>query len=190
MPVDTADLALIVGESARLKKQVDDLQESNTRLVEEKRAVDRRVMVMQFHRLGDVPVLDVPQVPEDARVRLRLRLITEEFSELLTACFKNGHLASEWDDAIGRILVAIEDEPIGVNLPEAADALADLDYVIEGAALEFGVDLNAVFRGVHGANCQKFGPGASKREDGKVQKPPGWEPFDVAAELRRQGWRP
>lgn len=182
MTVDIAELAEITGENARLKMRVDELLESNTRPVEERRAIDRRAMVRAFHRAGEHPVLETPQVPGEDRARLRIGLVIEEFLEMLEAV-----VPGVGGDPIGRM---DDYDSARVDLPALVDAWADLIYVIDGAALEFGIDLDAVFRGVHEANMRKFGPGSHKREDGKTLKPPDWEPFDVAAELRRQGWRP
>jgi predicted HAD superfamily Cof-like phosphohydrolase len=69
-------------------------------------------MVSQFHQLFDAPILDVPQIPSLERAQLRVSLLQEELNE-----FKQ----------------AIEDN----NLVEVADALADIQYVLAGAALEF-----------------------------------------------------
>lgn len=143
-----------------------------------------RAQVLEFHRAMDVPVLDRSQVPPDERVRLRLSLVIEEALELLEAALPNetsvvGHCRR-------RLNLIIQCGVIRVDLPELADALADIDYVVEGARLEFGVDGAPVAAGVHAANMAKLG--GPVREDGKRLKPEGWRPFDVAAELRRQGW--
>lgn len=156
-----------------------------------------RAQVLEFHRAMDCPVLDRPQVPPDERVRLRLRLVAEEFFELLRSALVERELPTDGAEGVKHedcilacaesiVLTAVADDDLSVDLPELADALADLDYVIEGARLEFGVDGAPVAAGVHAANIRKLdGP---VREDGKRLKPEGWRPFDVAAELRRQGW--
>lgn len=51
------------------------------------------------------------------------------------------------------------------------------------------VDIDGVFRVVHGANMNKRDPVTllfTKRADGKVVKPPGWEPPNIEAEIKRQ----
>lgn len=148
-----------------------------------------REQVLEFHRAMDVPVLESPAVPADERVRLRLNLIAEEFFELLEASLPKGDDRSRAVELFKANLQAIaECSKLDVDLPEFADALADLDYVIEGTRLEFGIDGAPVAAGVHAANMAKVG--GLVREDGKRLKPDGWKPFDVAAELRRQGWEP
>lgn len=49
-----------------------------------------------------------------------------------------------------------------------------------------GIDLGPVFEEVHRANMAKVG--GPTRADGKILKPEGWTPPDVAGVLRRQGW--
>lgn len=184
----------LIAERDALKKTVTQLQEDNTRLLEERRAVDEHYMVEHFHRVCEVPVLEKPQVPSEERVRLRLRLIAEEFRELISSAVRSEGVlrdekflaAAKLEQAWSFINNAIEYLDIDVDLPEFADACADLKYVIVGSELEFGIDGRPVFLGVHEANMKKAdGP---VRKDGKRLKPRDWKPFDVAAELRRQGW--
>jgi phosphoribosyl-ATP pyrophosphohydrolase len=51
-----------------------------------------------------------------------------------------------------------------------ADALADIAYVVFGAALQFGVDLDEVLRRVHVSNLTKVGPdgSVSRNHSGKI----------------------
>lgn len=145
-----------------------------------------RDQVLEFHRAMEQPVLDVPQVPPDERVRFRLRFIAEEFFELLEACL---HDTEEWEldwlkeDLNTYINLAL----VRVDLPLVADALADIDYVVEGTRLEFGIDGGPVAAEVHRANMMKAsGP---VRADGKRLKPDGFRPPDVEGVLLSQGWR-
>ncbi len=77
--------------------------------------------------------------------------------------------------------------PGGVAVVEAADALADLVYVIYGMALETGIDLAAVLAEVQRSNMSKLGADGRPvyREDGKVLKGPGFFSPDVAGILSR-----
>jgi predicted HAD superfamily Cof-like phosphohydrolase len=174
-------------EIAHLKSLITQLQADNTRLLEERRAVDERYMVEHFHRLLPAPVLPVPQVPSSERVQLRVRLITEEYLELLECCFVTGAAKMKWLNAKDELNTLVDGLVNNVDMVEFADACADLKYVIVGAELEFGIDGRPIFKGVHEANMRKIG--GPKRADGKGLKPEGWRPFDVAMELRRQGWR-
>jgi len=145
-------------------------------------------MVTEFHLVGGYPIRRAPEVPPDAEVRFRLRLIAEEFFEQFAACFHGVLQKQLVADAEERIRQVIDRGQIShVSLPDLADAWADLQYVIVGSNVTFGIDGDAVFRVVHDANMMKFGPGAARDPStGKPIKPPGWRPPDIAGELERQ----
>lgn len=88
--------------------------------------------VAEFHRTFHLPVLDTPQIPDADRCRLRMNLLQEELNELADAIANN-------------------------DLVEAADAFADLQYVLSGAILEFGLGekFTALFEEVHRSNMSK-----------------------------------
>jgi predicted HAD superfamily Cof-like phosphohydrolase len=133
-------------------------------------------MVLLFHTTFGVPIGQLPMAPNCNRILLRLRLIDEEFQELLEAS-----IGTRWESSG---LGDLRDIEKNFNFFEAVDALADLVYVIYGAALELGVDLDAVIAEVHAANMRKVG--GPTRADGKILKPEGWQPPDVAGVLARQ----
>jgi predicted HAD superfamily Cof-like phosphohydrolase len=84
--------------------------------------------------------------------RLRVNLIEEELQELMEA-LRDGDIFA------------------------VADALADLEYVVNGAAISFGIDLPLVGEEVHRSNMSKLMPDGSvlRRADGKVLKGPDYE---------------
>ena len=88
--------------------------------------------VAEFHRTFHAPVLDTPQLPAPARCELRVSLLAEELDELRDA-------------------IAAHD------LVAVADALCDLQYVLSGAVLEFGLgnQFNALFAEVQRSNMSK-----------------------------------
>jgi predicted HAD superfamily Cof-like phosphohydrolase len=116
--------------------------------------------VQEFHNKFDVPVACVPTLIPSERSELRLNLIEEEFTELIEAVH--------------------EGDIVGI-----ADALADLSYVISGAAHEFGIPLDAVIDEVHRSNMTKVWSDGTvhRREDGKILKPPTYSPANVEAVL-------
>jgi predicted HAD superfamily Cof-like phosphohydrolase len=139
--------------------------------------------VREFQAMLGRPAPTVPTIPDEATLRLRLRLIAEEFVELLEAAGIRPHTA-----IYGALMDMCRTHPLKVDLPEFVDAMADLDYIVEGTRQEFGVDGAAVHAVVHAANMAKqAGP---VDEHGKKRKPPGWTPPDIAGELVRQGWQP
>lgn len=138
--------------------------------------------VRDFHAAIGVERPDVPTVPSDDVVRLRLRLIAEEFLELLEASL---FVRIDRSGVMG----TIDTVEVRVDLPELADALADLDYVIEGTRDTFGIDGGPIAAAVHEANMAKV---AEPRRylNGKLQKPEGWRPPDIEGALKGQGWKP
>jgi predicted HAD superfamily Cof-like phosphohydrolase len=88
--------------------------------------------VAEFHRTFNAPILDTPQIPSQQRCELRVSLLQEELNELEEAIENN-------------------------DLVEIADALADLQYVLSGAVLEFGLGEKFVdlFNEVQRSNMSK-----------------------------------
>ena len=104
--------------------------------------------VLAFHRQFGVPSPVIPAIPKKERIKLREKLIDEEYMELAAAMDKND-------------MVAI------------ADACADLIYVVIGTAIEYGIPLPNVWSAVQLANMSKIG--GPTRADGKILKPSGWK---------------
>lgn len=88
--------------------------------------------VAEFHETFKAPILESPQIPSKERCELRVSLLQEELNELKQA---------------------IEDN----DLVEIADALADLQYVLSGAILEFGLKekFDTLFDEVQRSNMSK-----------------------------------
>jgi predicted HAD superfamily Cof-like phosphohydrolase len=144
-----------------------------------------RDQVLEFHQKIGQPIVETPAVPNDERIRLRARLVLEESLEFLDALFDTIDSIDTVRTAINHI---IGNAIVKVHFPAAVDALADIDYVVEGSRIEFGVDGRPIAAEVHRANMEK--QGGPRREDGKVLKPAGWKPPDIEGELKRQGWEP
>lgn len=81
-----------------------------------------------------------------------------------------------------------EDAILDGDIVEAADALADLLYVVYGSADYMGIDIDEVFAEVHRSNMSK--KGGKRRADGKQLKPDTYTPPDVEGVLRKQSWLP
>lgn len=120
-------------------------------------------MVAEFHEKFGHPVSETPGLIPDDRADLRWNLIYEELNELEYA-------QSEGD------------------LVEIADALGDLLYVVYGAALEYGIDLDDVVEEIHRSNMKKLGadgkPVPHPTVPGKIGKGPNYSPPDIARVLR------
>jgi predicted HAD superfamily Cof-like phosphohydrolase len=118
-------------------------------------------MVQQFHERFGLTSNQRPTVPGGKVHRLRTLLIDEELAE-----FRN---AGEAQDMVG-----------------VADALADLLYAVYGAAVEYGIDLEPVFKEIHRSNMSKGEPSCGSRPDGKVLKGPGYQPPRIREVIANQ----
>lgn len=147
--------------------------------------------VREFHTAFGVPMRDTPGVPDDETVRLRLRLM-DEFCELLDATYSDdNHEAADWIADIRHAFDGlITDCRVSVDLVKFVDALADLDYVIEGTRLAFGIDGGPIAAEVHRSNMSKLGADGKPvlRPDGKITKGPNYSPPNIERELVAQGW--
>ncbi len=72
------------------------------------------------------------------------------------------------------------------NAIHVAKELADLVYVTYGTAVSLGINLDEAVRRVHASNMSKRNPDGtvSYRPDGKVLKPPTYQPPDMAGVVR------
>ena len=149
--------------------------------VGEREGDDPEALVRRFHHLYGLPVrTDGPGLERES-LHMRMSLIAEEFAELVGAVYGAGARARV-EAAYAR---AVADDDGERDTAAAADALADLVYVVYGMALETGIDLAAVLAEVQRSNMSKLGADGRPvyREDGKVLKGPGYFPPDVAGVL-------
>lgn len=135
-------------------------------------------MVREFHEVFGAPIGEKPRdnLHDQKLLKLRMDVIQEEFEEFVVAC-------------TGKTAVVLVDQPPVANghpdIVEMADALGDLLYVVIGAALTFGIDLEAVTAEIHASNMKKLNSdGTVKRNDaGEVVKPEGWQAPQIAKVL-------
>ena len=123
--------------------------------------------VLEFHRVTGAAInvgVGWEVGPKDNN-SLRINLIREELREL-----EEGLLAGD--------------------IGEVADALGDLMYVVCGAAVAWGIELDDVFNEIHRSNMTKLNEDGTPvlREDGKVLKGPNYEPPSLGPIIER-GWR-
>jgi predicted HAD superfamily Cof-like phosphohydrolase len=89
-------------------------------------------LVADFHRTFKHPILTAPAIPDENRCKLRVALLAEELKELEVAILNK-------------------------DMVEIADAFCDLQYVLSGAILEFGLGekFKALFEEVQRSNMSK-----------------------------------
>jgi len=139
-------------------------------------------LVLQFHHTYSVPIRPFSDPTLDyERMNMRMSLIAEEFAELGGAV--SGPRARAIIEAATAEAVAADEGERDVI--EAADALADLVYVVYGMAIESGMNLDSVLAEVQASNLSKLMPDGSVklREDGKVLKGPNFFQPNIARGL-------
>jgi predicted HAD superfamily Cof-like phosphohydrolase len=127
-------------------------------------------LVKEFHAaFNDKNDPEVPTIPNEDIIELRVNLITEEFDEVLSE--------------LGYVLLDTlqKRENNQINISNLAKELADLLYVVYGTAASFGLPIDDVYREVHRSNMSKLGEDGKPiyREDGKVLKGPNYKPADI-----------
>lgn len=120
-----------------------------------------RDQVTAFHEKFGVAVNTKPHVPPRDVVRFRARLIAEEFFEVMYSIFAGDNASPQTLSMLQTskgLLATVTDHAMPhVDMVEFADGLADLDYVVEGARLTFGINGEAVAAEVQRSNMAKVG---------------------------------
>ncbi len=116
--------------------------------------------VQIFHETYGLPVKDSPDISDAKTNALRVNLLAEEVEELKEAL--------EAGDMV-----------------EVLDALTDIQYVLDGAYLSFGLQnvKTAAFEEVQRSNMSKLGEDGKpivRPEDGKILKGPNYFKPDIA----------
>lgn len=179
---------IVLERGQKIRGAIDPVRAAEAILQHEGMAA-RRVrssfdLVREFHEAFNRPIRDTPDVGSPEERILRVRLMLEEVLEFAKAA---------------GVLVALDGEIIPTvqhlgfsaglfepDLVQMAHELADIEYVTQGTAVQLGIPLDACVVEVHAANMRKLGPDGKPivDEHGKVRKPEGWVPADVASILR------
>lgn len=124
-------------------------------------------VVREFHEAFGLPAPTSPTAQDAATIRLRMRLINEEAEEVI----------NELNNLIYARDFGASDEVLRRLLKE----LADLRYVVEGAAVTFGLPIDDAYEEVHRSNMSKLGEDGKPvyRHDNKVLKGPNYREPDM-----------
>lgn len=148
----------------------------------------------RFHHAFGHPVRHVPLTPSPAERMLRAKLVLEEAVEFAKASGfdvevtfhgRNGRKVSELTDE------GPDDFDMGaVDVIAAADALADLNVVVNGSGLVWGFPMPSLDWEIFGSNMSKLGPTGKPiyRPDGKIVKGPNFRLPDVRRVLLDFKW--
>lgn len=143
-------------------------------------------------------MLLVEQIPEDHKLdvtklsssdvqfaKLRLKLITEELSEMFEAFLSEkafeGNFVSLFQN-IQQIIDTLSKEDFNLDRKEILDAIVDQDYINSGTGVWLDLPLEEGFQAVHENNLTKVDPITGKvikREDGKILKPASYVSVDL-----------
>ena len=125
-------------------------------------------IVREFHHAFNLPApTAIPLEPDVSLIRLRARLIREEYEEVM--------------DELAYLAVLRDPLEIHATFQRLLKELADLRYVVEGCAVSFALPIEEAYREVHRSNMSKLGPAGRPIYDdgGKVLKGPGYDPADM-----------
>lgn len=127
--------------------------------------MDTLEQVKIFHQTFGAPVKSTPDISDQQLNNLRVSLLQEELDELRAAL----------DDG---------------DIIEVLDALTDLQYVLDGAYLSFGLHMlkDAAFAEVQRSNMSKLGEDGKpmlRESDKKILKGPNYSPPDIRAVFKR-----
>ncbi len=116
--------------------------------------------VREFHETYGLPVKSAPDITDPKTNELRINLLAEELDELKEAL-------------------------VAGDIVEVLDALTDLQYVLDGAYLSFGLHdvKDAAFNEVQRSNMSKLGEDGKpirRESDGKVLKGPNFFEPDLS----------
>lgn len=156
----------------------------------------------QFMRAAGQSIPDVPTIPSAATIAQRLDWLIEEVSELAKAvgfnnirdcinCINDGDAAEIIHDSISSRSSVYPFSVYPFNFPEMIDAFHDIAVIAHGGALEAAGSegAKATAAEVTRSNLAKIVDGkVLRRADGKIQKPPGFQPPDIAGALKASGW--
>lgn len=118
--------------------------------------------LLEFNEAFEIPYLTEPGLSSEELIELRIKLLSEEVEEYAEAARAG-------------------------DLVEVLDALADIAYILAGTIINHGMQeiYDDAFSEVHRSNMAKLVDGkVIRREDGKVMKPEGWQPPQLAKFLQ------
>ena len=114
--------------------------------------------LLEFNKAFEIPKLDKPDLGPEEMIELRIKLLKEEVEEYAEAARAG-------------------------DLVEVLDALADIGYILAGTIINHDMQniYDDAFNEVHRSNMAKLVNGkVIRRKDGKVLKPEGWQPPQLA----------
>jgi predicted HAD superfamily Cof-like phosphohydrolase len=137
-----------------------------------------------FLKAAGQSVGSLPSQVPPKNAELHASLILEETLETIAAMGITVKILDSKDSIISmdNLMISCESDQ---DLVEIADGLADVQYVINGAAAAFGINLSRCHDEVQRSNMSKFIDG-HRAENGKWIKGPSYTPADIVSVLDSQ----
>lgn len=149
--------------------------------------------VREFTFEAGQPVPDKPQLMDVSEVNFITKMVLDELLELYSTVMepKNAKAAMMKMLSEAKNVPRMNVHPNKTHelIAEQGDAFVDIWYYSLNCMAKKGVNLSNIFELVHNANMAKRDSKTGrfqKRADGKIIKPVGWRPPNVAAEIKRQ----
>lgn len=156
-----------------------------------------------FHQVMQIPIPDAPICPSVTSREQRLRFILEEFLELVEACGfsmtvtpTRGDKGSDieildcdegpWDGKLGLRHI----EGSRYDVVEAADALSDLNVVVNGTGVEWGLPLHFTDYEVYCSNLTKLDENGKPIKNGVTEGYRDQRHEDGQDYAQESGYRP
>lgn len=130
--------------------------------------MDQLKAVTTFHEMASQPVNHEPTLPDIKAIRFRQHFLLEELMEGFAAlCHENSPVAvtilENLHDA-QKLCNELTEQDIDYDPVEFLDSLNDMQYVISGTALYYGLPIEEGFAEVHNKNMTRFPKDAKELE--------------------------
>ena len=163
----------LLTERNSLREEVDKLRRDGSVVFHES-----SYYVREFHEVFGHPHPRAIHFQTPEVRRLRISLIAEELKELSAELGVHIHID-----------IGVATHDFEVDHPKAMKELTDLDYVVSGTFVAFGIPQEECMIEVHGSNMSKLDENGNViyREDGKVLKGPNYRKADMARICEKHG---
>lgn len=118
------------------------------------------------------------------QIRTCLKLINEEFHELIEAMWKCDPKLESWVEVKAIDVLRFRNPEYIKRLVEIADGLGDLIYVVLYTANIYGFDLDPIFEEIQRSNMTKIG--GQINSAGKLIKPDTYSPAQLISIIQDQ----
>lgn len=147
--------------------------------------------VCEFTEAAGSPIPKIPEAFSYDGLFFLAKMMLDEIMEFMATVMGPEQAKSDLKGFIrdSKDIPKTQQDDLTQLIADQADALVDSYYYSLNSAARHGMNISSLFAVVHQANMNKRDPSTGeflRREDGKIIKPPGWQPPNVEAEMARQ----